>query len=168
MSWHATRPSDRPPSWSPFVLAHPEERQTDVACALHLAVVPEDPVRGLAYKIVGTITYLFTTCYQFVDQHGLAVLRLFELFSETTVLSKVSTGLYSQCHEMRRTSSSSLSARPFSPPTSCFCSAARARDRRTSNSFERMTHSKCRSRSSYCRKTSFRRSRTLQSCQQNE
>lgn len=60
------------------------------------------------------------------------------------------------------TSSSALSARDLSPSASCFCSAARARDNKTSSSFERMTHSKCRSRSSYCLNTSFRRSRTLE------
>lgn len=65
--------------------------------------------------------------------------------------------------EFQFTSSSDLSARAFSPSASCFCSAARARDRRTSSSFERMTHSKCRSRSSYCLRTSFSRSRTLES-----
>lgn len=59
------------------------------------------------------------------------------------------------------TSSSSLFARLFSPSDSCFCSAARALDKSTSSSFDRMTHSKCRSRSSYCRKTSFSRPRTL-------
>lgn len=63
--------------------------------------------------------------------------------------------------KQKPTSSFSLSARAFSPSANCLCSAARALDNRTSNSFERITHSKCRSRNSYKRKTSFSLSRTL-------
>ena len=59
------------------------------------------------------------------------------------------------------TSSSSFSARFRSTSSSSLDSAARARDRRTSSSFDRIRHSKCRSRSSYWRRTSFSRSRTL-------
>lgn len=60
-----------------------------------------------------------------------------------------------------RTSSSCLFALFFSPSASCFCSAARALESRTSSSLDRIIHSKCRSRSSYWRKTSFRRTRIL-------
>ena len=67
----------------------------------------------------------------------------------------------SSCFRLVWDSSSAFSARSFSLSASCFCSAARARERRTSSSLERITHSKCRSRSSYWRRTSFRRSRTL-------
>lgn len=63
------------------------------------------------------------------------------------------------------TSSSCLFALFFSPSASCFCSAARARESRTSSSLERITHSKCRSRSAYRRRTSFRRSRILEKYQ---
>jgi len=59
------------------------------------------------------------------------------------------------------TSSSSFSARFRSTSSSSLDSAARARDKRTSSSFDRIRHSKCRSRSSYWRRTSFSRSRTL-------
>ena len=60
-----------------------------------------------------------------------------------------------------RTSSSCLFALLFSPSASCFCSAARALESRTSSSLDRIIHSKCRSRSSYWRRTSFRRTRML-------
>ena len=61
-----------------------------------------------------------------------------------------------------RTSSSCLSALFLSPSASCFCSAARARESRTSSSLDRIIHSKCRSRSSYWCRTSFRRTRMLE------
>lgn len=64
-----------------------------------------------------------------------------------------------------RTSSSCLFALLFSPSASRFCSAVRARESRTSSSLERIIHSKCRSRSSYWRRTSFRRTRMLEKYQ---
>ena len=128
------------------------------------------------------LAYLFATRYQPFYQHRLSLLRIVQLLSELLVLEKrkprwpVSFCCIERVEQKNdpkkktemiimmnrgRTSSSTFSARTFSPSASCFCSAARARDSSTSSSFDRMTHSKWRSRNSYCRRISLRRARTL-------
>lgn len=59
------------------------------------------------------------------------------------------------------TSSSSLSIRLLSNSTSCRCSCSRYLASKISSAFDRSRHSKCRSRSSYCLRTSLRRSLVL-------
>ena len=115
--------------------------------------------------------YLFATRYQPLNQHHLTLLRVVHLLSKLLVLTKRfgprggwrldTIWMRVTRDQRRRASSSTLSARALSPSASCFCSAARARESRTSSSLDRITHSKWRSRSSYCRRMSLRRARTL-------
>lgn len=116
-------------------------------------------------------TNLFAASNEFINQHSLPVLRILQLLPQLLILRRrerkskhqLTAALRPRCQTGNNvTSSSAFSDRAFSPSASCFCSAARARESKTSSSLDRMTHSKCRSRSSYWRRTSFRRSRTLE------
>ena len=107
-------------------------------------------------------TYLFTARDQLVDEHRLTVLRKLEVFPQLLILK---TDQHDrpriENHDQTGFTSCSAFAVLFAcPSANCCCSAALALERRTSSSFERITHSKCRSRSSYCRRISLRRSRT--------
>ena len=107
-------------------------------------------------------THLFTARDQLVDEHRLTVLGKLKVLPQLLVLQ---TGQQDQPRVENRDYSGVTSCSAFTvlfacPSANCCCSAALALERRTSSSFERITHSKCRSRSSYWRRISLRRSRT--------
>ena len=107
-------------------------------------------------------THLFTARDQLVNEQRLTVLGQLKVFSQLLVLQ---TGHHDQSWIENHgypsfTSCSAFAALFACPSANCCCSAALALERRTSSSFERITHSKCRSRSSYWRRISLSRSRT--------
>ena len=142
----------------PFSQALLAGKQRAVACAPRSAAaslsVKHGPVRGLSH--VPPCNRLSTCRLRPTVPFGAS-----RALVDSVVPGK--NGQYCSVGEIgrQRTSASALSARAFSPSASCFCSAARARDSSTSSSLDRTTHSKCRSRSSYCRRRSFSFSRTL-------
>ena len=88
-------------------------------------------------------------------------MSIFQFLAEVLVLDRLSN--WKVIGGKLPTSSSSRSSRDRSASTSVLCSVSRYRARTSSSSLDRTKLSICRSRSSYCRRTNFRRSLVLSS-----